>query len=450
MESTNKIRHPKGLYVLFFTEMWERFGYYTMMALLALYMDEHFKMPKEVSGQIYGLFIGLVYFTPLIGGWLADRFLGYRKSIVIGAVLMGLGYTLLSIDNKIVFFLALLTVIIGNGFFKPNISTMVGNLYSDNDPNKDSAFNIFYMGINIGAFVAPLAAAFLRQNFGYGTAFIVAGVGMGVCLIIFLACKKFVIMADSIHKNEGEVVIELTKEQEKERIVALLTIFGVVILFWMTYNQNGYTLIFWARDCTNLNFVPDPASSKTFGWFYKLLQSPETYQAINPLFIIFFTYPLVMFWNFLGKFKKEPATPLKMIIGMILTAICYLILYFGALKSLSLAFGGVYAKVSISWLLSSYVALTMGELCLSPMGLAFCAKVAPPKIRGLMMGGWFAASAIGNYASGVIGSYWDKWSHPVFFIILVFILLFGALLLVLALKYLTRVTHSVCEQQKQA
>ncbi|MFH1453074.1 MAG: peptide MFS transporter [Armatimonadota bacterium] len=418
-------KHPKGLYTLFFTEMWERFGFYTMLAILALYMDEFFKMPKETSGQIYGLFVAFVYFTPLIGGWIADKFWGFVKTIAIGAVIMAAGYSLLYFPDQKIFFIALGLIVIGNGLFKPNISTLVGNLYDKNDPKKDSGFNIFYMGINIGAFYAPSAASFLRTAFekvpgtgdGWGFAFLAAAVGMLISLAILLIYKNKFKNADSLHKEAAHEKATVDPKEEKNRLIALFSIFGVVILFWMAFHQNGFALTFWARDCTITNL------------------NPELFQKVNPFFVVLFTPLLIWVWTMLAVRKKEPTTPAKIGIGMILTALAFGVMWVGALKLETLGFGG---KVGVSWLISSYAVVTLGELCLSPMGLAFVSKVAPARMRGLLMGGWFASTAIGNYASGFLGSYWDKMTHANFFLLLVCTSLFAAVILFSILKTLNR------------
>lgn len=387
--------HPKGLAVLFFTEMWERFGFYTMLAILALYMDEHFLLPKHISGNIYGAFIALVYFTPLFGGFLADKVLGYSRSIFIGAVLMGLGYAALAIDNFTFFLISLGIIALGNGFFKPNISTLLGNLYGDHNPLKDNGYSIFYMGINIGAFFSPLIASYMRNNFGWGYAFAAAAVGMVAAIVIFAVFGKHVQAVVHSSSTASEHLQALTPRQEKGRIWSLIAIFVIVVFFWMAFHQNAYTLTFWARDCTNTKI---PA---------------EIFQSINPFFVVFFTPLLVMFWTRLRRSGKEPSTPSKVAIGMLLTAICFAVMMLAALV------GGDTGRVSVSWLVSSYAIVTLGELCLSPMGLSLVNKMSPARMRGLMMGGWFAATAVGNYLSGLLGSYWERMPHSRFFGLLV-------------------------------
>jgi POT family proton-dependent oligopeptide transporter len=466
-------RHPKGLYVLFFTEMWERFGFYTLMALFTLYLDEYFHF--EDKGPIYGGFIALVYFAPIAGGLAADRLLGFRRTIMAGAVLLAAGYALLAVpypenpasearvaaaesvhraerdawmerareakargqafpeegpkyrgpgrtDGRWLFFLALGVLVAGNGLFKPNISVMVGNLYEEGSPLKDSAFNIFYMGINIGAFTSPLAASWLRNSIGWGAAFGAAAAGMVVSLLTFLTFRRHLAPADARAGPGGAAAsAEPAPGEVRGRILALLTVFAIVILFWMSFYQNGFTLTLWARDNTG------PLLGDTF-------ISPEVFQSVNPFFIVIFTPPLVALWGWLRRRGREPSTPAKMMIGMVLTAAT-----FGTMALAGMA-GGDTGVVSPFWLIGAYWLITGAELCLSPMGLSFVSKVAPRKIRGLMMGGWFGATAIGGYLSGAIEPLWKQLSHSGFFALLVVLSLFAALLLGLALRFLRRAT----------
>ncbi|MFH1132685.1 MAG: peptide MFS transporter [Pseudomonadota bacterium] len=500
MNTDTKLRHPTGLKVLFFTEMWERFGIYTMLAIFTLYLDEYFHFSRESQGQIYGGFLALVYFSPVGGGFIADRVWGFRKTITIGAVFLAIGYALIALpypensenekavsiaeagfkaeriawesrskqavaerrqfderapsysgpgryDGRWFFFLALLLLVAGNGLFKPNISVMVGNLYEEGNPLKDSAFNIFYMGINIGAFFAPFAASSLRSSFGWTPAFGAAAVGMLISLVIFQMFNKHIAHAEISMATEGRMVqtSDAQPEQDRARVVALLIIFAIVALFWMSFHQNGFTLTFWARDCTGPIFALAGGSEHIplLGKFLdsKVTESitsyrvrPEVFQAVNPFFVVSLTPVLVWFWKLLRKRNIEPSTPGKIGIGMILTAIGFSIMAMAGLA------GGDTGLVSPLWLVCAYSVITTGELCLSPMGLSFVSKVAPAKIRGLMMGGWFGATAVGNYFAGAIKPFWDKYAHSTFFAILVGTSLFAALLLWLNLRRLKRAT----------
>jgi POT family proton-dependent oligopeptide transporter len=470
----DKPRHPKGLYVLFFTEMWERFGFYTMLFIFTLYLDEYFHFAHP--GPIYGGYLAAVYFTPIAGGWVADRVLGFRRTIMLGAILLASGYAMMAVkvperpqveqqvvaaeqahaqafaawqeagqaaakagqafsepqprydgpertSGKFLLFAALLVLVIGNGLFKPNISVMVGNLYEDGNPLKDSAFNIFYMGINIGAFFAPLAAAALRNTLGWWWAFGAASVGMLISLIIFRGFQKYIAHAEIAHSSQSVVKgPELSRKQEWNRIWALVAIYAIVILFWMAFHQNGFTMTLWARDST--------------GPIFGFQIPPETFGAANAFFVVTLTPLVVWFWSMMRKRSLEFSTPGKMGVGMLLTAGAFAIM--GAAGRM----GGDVGRVSPLWLIAAYAVVTLGELNLSPMGLAFCSKVAPPRFRGLMMGLWFGATAVGNYLAGGIEYLWDRLPHSQFFFFLVASSLFAALLLRLVLKKVNAATAS--------
>jgi len=429
-------RHPKGLPVLFFTEMWERFSFYCMLSILALYMKESvgngglgFSIFK--TGQIYGLYVGIVYFTPLVGGIIADRWLGIRKTIVIGGLFMMAGHFFLAFRPLPTFFAGLCCLMIGNGLFKPNISTLLGNLYRDLPEKRDDGFNIFYMGINLGAFMSPLIAATLRNLHpihGWHYAFASAGVGMIISLTTFLSFQKHVRPGDLRTADSSSTAreIELTAQQARQRVKALLIIFAVVIFFWMAFEQNGLTLTFWAENATRTSL------------------NPEIFQSFNPAFILLFTPLAVVFWNILRRRRLEPSTAAKMSIGMLMTAGAYLIM---AIAGWS---GGDTGRVSAAWLISSYAVITVGEILLSPMGLSLVSKLAPWKIRGLMMGTWFAATAVGNYLAGLTGSFWEQMPHSTFFFILVGTSLFAAGILAMLLKFLNPVIKEAEEMAREA
>jgi POT family proton-dependent oligopeptide transporter len=432
-----KHRHPRGLPVLFLTEMWERFSFYCMLGILTLYMSD----PKHGLGfttdqvaQVYGWYIGLVYFSPLLGGWIADKALGFGRAILVGAVFMGAGHFLLAFPPLPTFYAGLACLVIGNGFFKPNISVLLGNLYHDMPEKRDDAYNIFYMGINLGAFIAPLVAAYLRNRYGWHYAFGAAGVGMIISLIIFTVFRKYTVAGEADVRNKDvnrRPDIVLTKEQEKRRIGALLLVFAIVIVFWMAFQQNGFTLNFWARDATDASNMPtwmreNPEDSATSADTPPVPRmAAELTQSINPAFVLLFTPLLVGFWMMLRRRGKEPSTAAKIGFGMLLTAVAYTIMVCAGLV------GGDTGRVSIGWLVSSYAVITMGELMLSPMGLSLVNKLAPARMRGLLMGGWFAATAIGNKLSGVVGSLWDDMPHSSFFLIMVIASLIAAAILFL-------------------
>jgi POT family proton-dependent oligopeptide transporter len=495
--------HPKGLYVLFFTEMWERFGFYTMLSIFVYYMQENFHWDAATATNVYGIFLAGVYITPLIGGWLADNVLGYGKTITLGAIVMGIGYFMMAVptSSPLQLYIALVVVCVGNGLFKANISVLVGNLYAHTQGSlKDAGYNIFYMGINIGAFYAPMAAAgikrFVMENFnltlaeGYNAGFAVAAGGMVISLLIFLIFKKFYKNADYRAKKTENVDVDvvLTKSQEKERIIALMTIFAIVIFFWMAFHQNGSALSLFARDYTDVFvgsftymlfdviglhailfvllggaavFVSKTTKAKGIGGLFVAVGliiiiiklntlgdqnqiAPEQFQSFNPMFIVLLTPIIVGWFGYLNKKGKEPSSPAKIGIGMIITGLAYIIMVFAAVSLPSMSsLGGGSSSITISpyWLLSTYFMLTVAELHLSPMGLSFVSKVSPPKMKGLMMGGWFGATAIGNYLSGFVGRFYQNWELWQFFLLLVITSFFAALILRIFLKKLKHATE---------
>ena len=521
-------KHPRGLYVLFGTEMWERFSFYTVGAMLSLYLrdtTEGFGFSSARSASVVSTYNMFIYFTPLIGGLIADKLTGFRKAIMIGGVSFMIGHALLAVpDNLLICYLALTFLVIGNGFFKPNVSSMVGNLYREGSHLKDKAYLIFYMGINVGALLAPLVAGFIQPRWGFHPAFFMGAIGMIISLVVFGVNQKWVRYADH-QKNQGkgdfarddgsrshQEAVAVTEDlppmtpeatamaavPEWKRIMALIVIFLIVIVFWMVFHQNSISLTWWAEDHSRA--LPGILSN-----------------AINPLFIILLSLPLAGFWSWLDRRNMEPSTPVKMMIGMILTGLSFVILYFAAnsggfnapvFRVVQSEAGQTYVhiakeardhlkiaapsqqievtgdegevvsrevwpvtvagnqtmnagdfvrlenhsaagitvgpthRVSAMWLIIAYFVLSLGELMLSPMGLSLVSKVAPIRMRGLMMGGWFAATAIGNKLTGVAG-YWDLWSHSNFFILLASMALGMAVILMLLLRPLKKAMPGV-------
>jgi POT family proton-dependent oligopeptide transporter len=404
-------RHPRGLYVLFFTEAWERYSFYSMMSILVLYMDEALGFSQGAIGQIYGGYIAAVYFMPLIGGWLADRWWGYNRSVVYGGILIALGHFLLALETLPTFYSALALLAVGTGLLKPNISTLVGNLYRNRPELKDAAYNIFYMGINIGGLLGPLCVSWFRANYGWPVALGSAGVAMLVALGIYVAFNREVAPADN-RPGARERVIEPDPPDARERIVALLVTFAIVTVFWLAFYQNGLALTLWARDNTDTTWAP------------------EIFYAANGLFVILFTPPLVRLWRWLRERHREPATPTKLVIGMILTACTYGLMMMAGLS------GGDAGKVSPAWLITAYAFLSLGEICVSPMGLSLVAKVAPPSVRGLMMGVWFLTLSAGGYLAGYMGGYWEALPHSQFFLFVMIACIAAVVILIVALRFL--------------
>ncbi len=397
--------HPKGLYFLFFTEMWERFSYYGMRALLVYYMIQHLLFTQEQASRIYGLYTGFVYFTPFFGGLLADRVLGQRRTVIVGAVLMAVGHFLMVLESM--FFPALLFLILGNGAFKPNISTQVGALYPQADHRRDRAFTIFYLGINLGAFFSPLVCGTLGEVYGWHYGFSAAGVGMVAGLVIYLAGQKH-LAPDYVTKRASGAVPERValSGEDRNKIVGLVVLMMFTIIFWGVYEQQGNTLALWAAEDTNRHVL---------GW-----EMPASwFQSFNPAMIILFTPLLNSFWSWQAKRNSEPSSVAKMAIGCMLLGSSFVVMIFAAHVS------GEHQSVSMWWLTACVGILTIGELFLSPVGLSLVTKLAPARMVSMLMGMWFLSSFAGNYLSGYLGTFWEKMSKQEFFAILS-LLAFGA------------------------
>lgn len=465
--------HPAGLFVLFFTEMWERFSYYGMRALLVLYMTSYlFKDPEKaasvfgfdtlkrllengfgpletqaLSSQMYGLYTGFVYLSPFFGGILADRVWGQKRTVYIGAALMAIGHFLMASESA--FLLALFFLILGNGAFKPNISTQVGNLYKQGDPRRDGAFTIFYMGINLGAFFSPLVCGTLGQKYGWHYGFGAAGVGMIAGIIIYhfgrhllprdkheeLAAQGLVVQSEGpvfaakviggflgmavlfflilvlpaaikaviVLGIIAGVVYAISKVDaaDRARVVALALLCMGVIAFWAIFEQQGNTLQLWADEKTDWNF---------FGW-----EVPTTwYQSFNPAMIFMFAPLLDMFWEKRAKNGHASSSVRKMGMGCILAGVAFIVMILAA-KVVGV---DPAVKGSLMWLVFTTWIFTMGELYLSPIGLSLVTKVAPAKMVSMMMGVWMLSSFFGNYLGGYLGSFYEVLPKDVFFLIL--------------------------------
>ena len=564
MENNAQKGHPKGLWYLFGTEMWERFGYYLMLGIFSLYMIDGWNnggmgFDADKKSDIYGTYLGLVYLTPFIGGLLADRIFGYRRSIIMGGLMMSAGYFILYIHNETAFYVALMLIILGNGFFKPNISTLVGNLYSGDDmkDKKDAGYNIFYMGINIGAFICNFVAAYMRINYGWGHAFAAAGIGMLVGVLIFILGTKHIKHVDVVKPvQEGDMstvrIFSMTvlpmfifgilgylipgnflgsdtndafiigclpviaffiylafksEAKESRAIKALLAVFACVILFFAIFHQNGDALTVWAEDHTDREMSESVAkvagsvgmaqvvvnndivsssdtqfkstidsmrkveekmpkvtkaelkakadysgtisqlesSRKYFASLPKdkipakgkdmKLYSTELYQSINPFWVVTLTPIVVGFFGWMRRRKREPSTPTKIAIGLVITALSALVMV-GAV----FATNGMSVKAGSLWLIASYGVITIGELCLSPMGLSLVSKLSPPRITALMMGGFFLAISVGNKLSGMLSSLWEKIPEKQNFFYLNFgLVMAAAVILFLMLRWLNGV-----------
>ncbi len=408
-------RHPPGLYVLFFTELWERYSFYSMMAILTLYMDEVLHFDAARIGRVYGGYIGGVYLLPLVGGLLADRVLGFYRAVLVGGALMLLGHLVLAVESLPFFYTALVLLAAGSGLLKPNVSTIVGNLYHDRPELRDAGFNLFYLGINLGALISPISVAWLRAHYGWSMAFGSAALAMALSLACFIGGRRYLGHAADRVQPEAPDQAALSPDEARLRVTTLLAMFGIVAVFWLAFYQNGFTLTFWARDNTVTPFAP------------------ETFQSVEPLGVIVFSGAFVGLWAWLGRRGLEPSTPVKILFGILLVATA-----FGVMAVAGLA-GGDAGRVSMNWIVGAYLLIALGEVCLSPMGLSLVNRVAPPRSRGMMMGAWFVGLSAGGYFSGVLGAYWGTMPHSRFFFLVVGVLLGAAGLLALLMPRLNRV-----------
>ncbi|HEX3809961.1 MAG TPA: peptide MFS transporter [Rhizomicrobium sp.] len=419
--------HPRGLTYLFATEMWERFAYYGMRAILILYLVNFLLLPghvesvvgfaalrsffewmvghpldiQPISSMIYGFYTGFVYLTPFFGGIIADRWIGQRYSVIIGGVIMAIAEFVLMVPN--LFLLGLSLLILGNGFFKPNISTQVGNLYKPGDSRIDRAYSIFYVGINVGAFFSPLICGSLAEDpaFGYHWGFFAAGIGMVIGQIVYLFALRTLPpdrIARMTAKNE---VKKKLSGQDWKAVIAIILLCIPVTFFWATYEQQGNTINLWAQNFSDRRLIPG-----LINW-----EIPVTwFQAFNPFMIFAFTPIVVALWGWQSKRGSEPNTVTKMALGLLLLAISYLVMVAAAYVSPA---GGA----SWLWMLVFYAIITMGELYLSPIGLALVARVAPASILSMMMGLWFITNFTGNLLEGYIGSFFSQMDKVHFFLL---------------------------------
>ena len=503
--------HPKALYALALANTGERFGYYTMLAVFALFLRANFGLDAGVASIIYSTFLGLVYFMPLFGGILADKF-GYGKMVTSGISIMFIGYLLLSLPlggdtlAMIAMLGALLFISIGTGLFKGNLQVMVGNLYDDPKyaDKRDSAFSLFYMAINIGALFAPTAAVAIKGwaetlgfsgNDAYHFSFAVACVALIISMAIYFACRKWYAHVEGGKKSDkAAAVVEdtLTPAETKARIVALCLVFAVVIFFWMAFHQNGLTLTFFADEFTvkeafglqsmafsvwNLVLVivavyaafslvqsegakgkaiSGVALAASVGYLiYKGLNVGDAscavnapiFQQFNPFYVVALTPVSLAIFGALAKRGKEPSAPRKIAYGMLVAAIGFAIMAVGSFGLLTpdaqaeaIKSGAEAPLVSANWLIMTYLVLTFAELLLSPMGISFVSKVAPPKYKGMMMGGWFVATAIGNMLVAVGGLLWGGISLTVVWSGFIVLCLLSALFMFVMMKRLESAT----------
>ncbi len=500
---------PKGLYALALANTGERFGYYTMMAVLALFIKNNFGLSEGLSGTIYSSFLGLVYFLPLFGGMLADKF-GFGRMVTIGILVMFGGYALLSVPlgsdslALIVMIISLILVSVGTGLFKGNLQVMVGNLYDDPKyaDKRDSAFSIFYMAINIGALFAPTAAVKVMEyaelslgfdkNAAYHFAFAVACLTLIFSIVIYRVFRPWYKHVEGGNKKDDKAAATATQEElspdaTKARIVALCLVFAVVIFFWMAFHQNGLTLTYFAEQFTN-NSAEGLQSMAFDVWnlvliifviysLFSIFQSSTNkgrgigaaiytiaifilayryttvngtiefeapiFQQFNPFYVVALTPVSMAIFGSLARKGKEPSAPRKIAYGMLIAAAGFVVMAIGSFDLLTptaqKAAGDAATFASPNWLISTYLVLTFAELLLSPMGISFVSKVAPPKYKGMMMGGWFVATAIGNLLVSVGGLLWGNIPLWIVWSVFIVLCLLSAVFMFSILKRLEKV-----------
>ena len=446
-ESAPPKKHPPGLKLLFFTEMWERFSYYGLRSLLILYLTTSLisgglGFDPATASMIYGFYTGACYFTPLIGGWLTDHFIGKRLAITIGGVTMALGNLVLFMDQShTALYIGLALIILGNGFFKPNISTLLGELYSEQDKRRDSAFTIFYMGINLGALFAPLICGFLAEDFfkttvngvvqyGFKYAFLAASIGMIVGQLAFnLLGKRF--LGDIGMKPAGKKTASNPKanepltKKEKQRTLAIIIITCFVVFFWAGFEQAGSSMTLYTRDFVDRTL---------FGWEIPI----SWFQSVNPLFIILLAPLVSIMWTKLANSKQgDLPVPIKMGLGMVLLGTGFLILMTAVLKTGSDA-ENITMKANLLFIVFTYLFHTLGELFLSPIGLSLVSRIAPVKLASLLMGVWLASTGVANILGGQIAALTASFGFLEIFAVIGGLAIFFGLLLISLNRVLVR------------
>ena len=421
-------KHPKGLSTLFNIEMWERVGFFIMSAIYVLYMDKELKFSDSDKGTLYAVFLVVAYLFPLVGGWLGDKILGQVKTMRIGIIMMGAGYASLalsSIDALEMFYLGLGLVSVGTGIFKVNMSVLVGNLYREKPELRDAGFNIYYMGVNLGGVIGPLLITIIgaiTNNFHFS--FWTASAGMVFALFFLQKGSKLLSTIDTFGESKKEdaknekIEDNMDKKEYWQRVASLVVLFVIASLFWLPFYQNGAALTLFADRSTIA---------------YDFLR-PETYQIFNPAFILLLTAPMLAVFAKLRKKKKEPSTPVKIFVGLLIMG-CAM-----GLMVLASALGGNADEQIMSpmWLISTYFVITIAEIMISPMGQSYVSKVAPPSIRGVMMGGWFMSTAIGAMSAGIFTKFYSDVPHHQYFMLLAGLAIFAAILVLVFMKKLNR------------
>ncbi|NJN24558.1 MAG: peptide MFS transporter [Cyclobacteriaceae bacterium] len=435
--------HPKGLYILFFTELWERFSYYGMRAILILYLvaqtDEHnpgFGWDNATALELYGWYTMLVYALGVPGGLLADRLIGQKKSVMLGGALIIVGHALLVMNDLTAFYSGLVVIILGVGALKPNISSMVGGLYRPGDGKRDSAFTIFYVGINIGAFSAPLIVGYVGEVINWNYGFGLAGIGMALGQIVFVYGQRYLKDVGNFvpkHIEVGTLKVKKLTKIEQDRIVVLLLSFVIVVVFWAAYEQAGGLMNLYAKqkiDRVLLGF-----------------EIPASFlQSLHAFYVILIGAPMAWFWVQWAKKGWENSSLFKMGLGTIITGFGFLLLVAAAMETMNTLSG----KASIYWMFGAYFLHVVGELCISPISLSFITKMAPAKYMSFMMGAYFFAIAIGNKLAGMVGeAAMQAGELTIFWGLFGFCVGFG-LLLILFVSKLKKLTHGADDIEEPA
>jgi POT family proton-dependent oligopeptide transporter len=471
--------HPKGLGLIFLAEMWERFSYYGMRALLVLYLVNAQHWTAEKAANLYGTYTMLVYLTPLIGGYIADRFIGTRRSLIIGAAIISAGHFTLAFTGETAFYVGLGLIVLGTGFFKSNAATQVGQIYSVEDTRRDAGYTIYYMGINLGAFLGPIVCGYLAQNaaWGWHYGFAAAGVGMVLGLITYiwgadrylpgigLSPDKARAAAEALvqtptspthaiggalagavigYFSGGGSVIALamgivigaslgiavlgTRGEERRRVFAIFIVAFFVVFFWMAYEQAG----------SSMNLFADRNVDLTLGGLVQTPVPSSWFQSVNPFYILTCAPLFAFMWGALGRKGLEPSTAMKMVIGLFLLGIGFVFMVLGAKG----ADQGL--KVSWLWLIAAYACHSFGELCLSPIGLSYVSKIAPARFAGLMMGVWYLSNATANKLGGTLAAMVEKIPTLTQFYTIFIVSSFGAAVaMLLCVPLLKRLTAGV-------
>jgi POT family proton-dependent oligopeptide transporter len=426
--------HPKGLFVLFFTELWERFSYYGMRAILVLYLTQQTTGDNPGMGwtskealALYGWYGMMVYFMGIFGGVAADKWLGQKKSVFIGGIFIILGQFAMAITGEMYFYTGLVLLILGVGLLKPNISTMVGGLYKKGDAKRDAGFTIFYIGINIGALAAPIIVGTVAEKVGWHLGFSIAGFGMIIGQIVYMSFRKHLADVGNLlkhSKTESHLAKQPLSKIEKDRVIVLLISFLIVIVFWAAYEQAGGLMNLYARDSVD-RFI--------FGW-----EIPTSYfQSLHAFYVVLIGGPMAWLWLKWSNMGKESSAIFKMAVGMIIMSFSFLVLM-GAVYDASLSAIG---KSPVYWLLIAYFMHVVAELSISPVALSFITKLAPAKYASIMMGVYFAITGLGNKAAGMLGeAAQDAGELAVFGVIAAACFIVGILLFFLV-KKLKEISH---------